>query len=193
MAESMSVEKNKFLFLHDSTTSFRPGWGGETWKMREWVCQSMCTRNMTESLKNESRGTWLVILPFTPVTMTQHLQTQCYNIIRPSSVCVCVCEGNTSYMGSVSEFQASIRDSLTSTTVTVISGHIWAITLHVGPPTYPAPMQQILFIWTIWIQKVRWRMTTVNGHNLDYLNPRYVLTDSSCYSLTSNNHNRARS
>lgn len=29
MAESMSVEKNKFLPLHDSTTSFRPGWDGE--------------------------------------------------------------------------------------------------------------------------------------------------------------------
>lgn len=28
MAESMSVEKNKFLPLHDSTTSLRPGWGG---------------------------------------------------------------------------------------------------------------------------------------------------------------------
>ena len=53
-------------------------------------------------------------------------------------------------MGSVSEFQALIRDSLTSTTVTCISGHIWAITLQVGPPTYPAPMQQIFFIWNIW-------------------------------------------
>lgn len=29
MAESMSVEKNKLVFLHDSTTSFRPGWGEE--------------------------------------------------------------------------------------------------------------------------------------------------------------------
>lgn len=49
-------------------------------------------------------------------------------------------------MGRVSEFQALMRDSLMSTTVTVISGHMWAIMLHVGPPTYPAPMQQILFI-----------------------------------------------
>ncbi len=31
MAESMSVEKNKFLPLHDSTTSFRPGWSGRKW------------------------------------------------------------------------------------------------------------------------------------------------------------------
>lgn len=43
MAESMSVEKNKFLFLHDSTTSLRPGWGwGDVEKKREKVCQ--CTR-----------------------------------------------------------------------------------------------------------------------------------------------------
>ncbi|TNN69390.1 hypothetical protein EYF80_020391 [Liparis tanakae] len=41
---------------------------------------------------------------------------------------------------------ALMRDSLMSTTVTVISGHMWAMMLHVGPPTYPAPMQQILFI-----------------------------------------------
>lgn len=33
---------------------------------------------------------------------------------------------------------------------------------------------------------------TVNGHNLDYLNPRYVSTDSLGYSLT-NDNNLARS
>lgn len=35
MAESMSVEKNKFLPLHDSTTSFRPGWRGREGEMRQ--------------------------------------------------------------------------------------------------------------------------------------------------------------
>lgn len=33
IAESMSVEKNKFLPRHDSTTSLRPGCGGEGWRM----------------------------------------------------------------------------------------------------------------------------------------------------------------
>lgn len=28
----MSVEKNKFLPLHDSTTSFSPGWNGRKWE-----------------------------------------------------------------------------------------------------------------------------------------------------------------
>lgn len=41
MAESMSVEKNKLVFLHDSTTSFRPGWGGEDMENETGrVCQS---------------------------------------------------------------------------------------------------------------------------------------------------------
>lgn len=48
-------------------------------------------------------------------------------------------------MGNLSEFHCAIRCSLRSTTVTVMSGHLYAITLHVGPPTYPAPMQQIFF------------------------------------------------
>lgn len=40
MAESMSMEKNKFRFLHDSTTSLRPGWGwGDVEKDTETVCQ----------------------------------------------------------------------------------------------------------------------------------------------------------
>lgn len=48
MAESMSVEKNKFLFLHDSTTSLRPGWGwGDVENETETVCQRTCRRNMT--------------------------------------------------------------------------------------------------------------------------------------------------
>lgn len=48
MAESMSVEKNKFLPLQDSTTSLRPGWGGGgqagVWggKKRQGGCVSEC-------------------------------------------------------------------------------------------------------------------------------------------------------
>lgn len=49
-------------------------------------------------------------------------------------------------MGSLSEFHCLIRSLLKSTTVTVISGHFQAITLQVGPPTYPAPKQQIFLI-----------------------------------------------
>lgn len=41
----------------------------------------------------------------------------------------------TSYIGNLSEFHCAIRSTLRSTTVTRISGHFSAITLHVGPPT----------------------------------------------------------
>lgn len=54
-----------------------------------------------------------------------------------------------SYTGSCersSEFHAAIRWGFTSTMVTLISGHCCATTEHVGPPTYPAPMQQMLRI-----------------------------------------------
>ena len=44
-------------------------------------------------------------------------------------------------------FQAAILASFKSTTVTLISGHFWAITAMVGPPTYPAPIQQIFLIF----------------------------------------------
>ena len=37
-----------------------------------------------------------------------------------------------------------MRRSLRSHTVTLMSGHFWAMTDMVGPPTYPAPRQQIL-------------------------------------------------
>lgn len=100
----------------------------------------------------------------------------------------------TSYMGRVSEFQALMRDSLMSTTVTVISGHIWAITLHVGPPTYPAPMQQILFIWTIWKDRRTFKRECpiIMGlwPDLIYitLNLDPFFSDSACYSLTNNDH-----
>lgn len=41
MAESMSVEKNRFLPLHDSTTSFSPGWfGRRSGKTRQGGCVS---------------------------------------------------------------------------------------------------------------------------------------------------------
>uniref|UniRef100_A0A2M4CAU7 Putative secreted protein n=1 Tax=Anopheles marajoara TaxID=58244 RepID=A0A2M4CAU7_9DIPT len=49
-------------------------------------------------------------------------------------------------MGSLSEFHWAIRSVLRSTTVILMSGHLSAITLHVGPPTYPAPMQHIFEI-----------------------------------------------
>lgn len=49
----------------------------------------------------------------------------------------------TSKIGNFSEFHASILGLLKSTTVTLISGHFSAMTLHVGPPTQPAPIQQI--------------------------------------------------
>ena len=49
-------------------------------------------------------------------------------------------------MGKCSEFQAAILSGLTSTEWTVTSGHLRAKTLAVGPPTYPAPMQQIRLI-----------------------------------------------
>lgn len=46
-------------------------------------------------------------------------------------------------MGRLSEFHCRMRSLLRSTTVILMSGHLSAITAHVGPPTYPAPMQQI--------------------------------------------------
>src|SRR4051812_30081780 len=46
-------------------------------------------------------------------------------------------------MGSVSEFQAAIRAAFISTTCTSIFGAFSAIIAMVGPPTYPAPIQQI--------------------------------------------------
>lgn len=49
----------------------------------------------------------------------------------------------TSKIGNFSEFHESILGLLKSTTVTLISGHFSAMTLHVGPPTYPAPIQQM--------------------------------------------------
>lgn len=70
-------------------------------------------------------------------------------------------------MGRVSEFQALMRDSLTSTTVTVIPGHICAITLHVGPPTYPAPIQQIRFISNICQTETRACENTIKHEGLD--------------------------
>jgi len=44
---------------------------------------------------------------------------------------------------SRSEFQAAMRATFISTTVTWMSGALSAITAIVGPPTKPAPMQQI--------------------------------------------------
>ena len=59
--------------------------------------------------------------------------------------------------GKLSEFQAWILSSDLSTTVTLMSGHLFAITAHVGPPTYPAPTQQI-FVWPFstfsWIELI---------------------------------------
>lgn len=51
MAESMSVEKNKFLPLHDSTTSFRPGWSGRKWgeRDREGVSVNVKDKHSTSS------------------------------------------------------------------------------------------------------------------------------------------------
>lgn len=55
----------------------------------------------------------------------------------------------TSKIGNFSEFHESIRGLLKSTTVTLISGHFNAMTLQVGPPTYPAPIQQMALIVVI--------------------------------------------
>ncbi len=46
-------------------------------------------------------------------------------------------------------FHAFIHSLLISTTWKIKSGHFAAITVIVGPPTYPAPMQQIFFIGNI--------------------------------------------
>jgi hypothetical protein len=46
----------------------------------------------------------------------------------------------------VSLFQAAMRDIDMSTTATSMDGHLSAMTAIVGPPTYPAPMQQIFTI-----------------------------------------------
>ena len=53
----------------------------------------------------------------------------------------------SSELSKLSLFQASIRSWFISTTLTLICGHFKAITAIVGPPTYPAPMQQICFIF----------------------------------------------
>lgn len=74
----------------------------------------------------------------------------------------------TSKIGSFSEFHESILGLLKSTTVTLISGHFSAMTLHVGPPTYPAPIQQIALIefiswrneWITYASKVKRRRFT---------------------------------
>ncbi len=59
MAESMSVEKNKFFPLHDSTTSFRPGWSMGKWKNNTGrVCQWMCGRNMATAVRNLVCADW---------------------------------------------------------------------------------------------------------------------------------------
>ena len=76
---SISVEKNRFLFLHLSTTSFNPG-------------------------------------------------SKIGKLLKSSS------------------FHEEIFLSSISITVTIIFGHLSAMTDMVGPPTYPAPMQQIFFI-----------------------------------------------
>lgn len=55
---------------------------------------------------------------------------------------------NTGSCVRSSEFHAAMRCGLTSTIVTLISGHCWAMMEQVGPPTYPAPMQQIEVIFS---------------------------------------------
>src|SRR6478672_13849038 len=50
-------------------------------------------------------------------------------------------------LSTFGSFHAAILFSFKSTTVTWISGHFCAITAIVGPPTYPAPMQQIFVIF----------------------------------------------
>lgn len=50
-----------------------------------------------------------------------------------------------------------------------MSGHLLAITAHVGPPTYPAPIQQI-FVWSFstfsWIELI-FPTATLTWHRLD--------------------------
>lgn len=79
----------------------------------------------------------------------------------------------TSKIGSLSEFHESILGLLKSTTVTLISGHFSAMTLHVGPPTYPAPIQQIALIefiswrseWITYASKVKRRRFTLGVYS----------------------------
>ena len=87
----------------------------------------------------------------------------------------------TSYIGNLSEFQASILGLLRSTTVTQISGHFSAITAHVGPPTYPAPMQQILLTGCIsryailfWFLSKIFERISGSNHNNRVCVPVYV-------------------
>lgn len=54
-------------------------------------------------------------------------------------------------MGNLLEFHCAILSLLKSTTVTFMSGHFKAITLQVGPPTYPAPKQQIFLITIMYL------------------------------------------
>lgn len=72
----------------------------------------------------------------------RRLEIRC-GIFRPE---IRNCGKLTSYIGSCLEFHWFIRSLLLSTTVTLISGQRDAITLHVGPPTYPAPIQHIFLI-----------------------------------------------
>jgi hypothetical protein len=65
-----------------------------------------------------------------------------------------------SYTGSLlrsGSFQAAMRSALRSTTVTCTPGQRSAITAMVGPPTYPAPMQQM---WRIGIGEgfISWQL-----------------------------------
>merc|ERR1719319_2246683 len=54
-------------------------------------------------------------------------------------------ESPGSYMGRFGEFQAVTLSWDLSNTVTLISGHCLAMMQQVGPPTYPAPRQQMDF------------------------------------------------
>jgi hypothetical protein len=58
-------------------------------------------------------------------------------------------------MGSWSLFQAAILGSQMSTTTTSIDGHLSAMTAIVGPPTYPAPMQQIFTIFLVYVHNLK--------------------------------------
>ena len=65
-------------------------------------------------------------------------------------------------------FHNRIFSSSTSTTLIFISGHFSAITDIVGPPTYPAPMQQIFLIFGVIIF-------------LKYINPSYFFEKFQIY------------
>lgn len=58
MAESMSVEKNKFVPRHDSTTSLSPGW--KKWENKTWrVCQRKCATHKRLRNASNSSSQWL--------------------------------------------------------------------------------------------------------------------------------------